>query len=477
MRMYSNDLKPKPERRKLKPYLDKSYDQELFNLLKKRSGKFSNIDISKLDDLSQKEVEKLAIALGYNNYVYKGEFKTVNYDKTLNNEDFFRTYGIRKEHSDKQRFRNIPIALKSPLFGYNAQIVKDYLFTKTDKDGSIDITDLMTRPQTISTKLDIKEGETGSETINKNRIDSFLLYAGLPQFYNTYDISKYKPNGTTEDVLYFDVKDRTGLSKPPENSYYYDNKRKKYIFKNEYLQRENQGHKASTIRSSTPLRQSFTGNDNYFSKEEYQKLINDPNFIQKIKNFKTKSSNLPIGENSINLPKEITNQHLYKATKTFENFVENPITGFFNTMKDVIYEGLTPENFYKKELEKIVDRDDILLRQDAGQRFWNFKTQIGKDNNGRYASYYDLWDLAPIPGVGDVVDYIADGKPFEFYSRDYYPLSKEELKEKQLQEQKIKALLEKSTIKSVNKNHNYREIVRDKTVVKNNLNKLLWERK
>ena len=54
----------------------------------------------------------------------------------------------------------------------------------------------------------------------------------------------------------------------------------------------------------------------------------------------------------------------------------------------------------------------------------HYTTSFGKDNKGKYISYYDVWDLNPFKGTpienGDIGERYGIGKPVYLYNRKYY---------------------------------------------------------
>lgn len=54
----------------------------------------------------------------------------------------------------------------------------------------------------------------------------------------------------------------------------------------------------------------------------------------------------------------------------------------------------------------------------------HYTTSFGKDNKGKYISYYDIWDLNPFEGTpienGDIGERYGIGKPVHLYNRKYY---------------------------------------------------------
>jgi hypothetical protein len=76
--------------------------------------------------------------------------------------------------------------------------------------------------------------------------------------------------------------------------------------------------------------------------------------------------------------------------------------------EDVLVFPDAPLEEYKKEA---FDRDAV------NNIMGRYKLGLGKDDKGKYISYYDNWDLAPISQNVNM-DYF--GKPFEIYDRIYY---------------------------------------------------------
>jgi hypothetical protein len=61
-----------------------------------------------------------------------------------------------------------------------------------------------------------------------------------------------------------------------------------------------------------------------------------------------------------------------------------------------------------------------MLPGTAGRVLGNFTVGEGEDEQGKYISYYDKYDLAPSTGEGSIKAEKIFGDPFEFYNRIYY---------------------------------------------------------
>ena len=93
----------------------------------------------------------------------------------------------------------------------------------------------------------------------------------------------------------------------------------------------------------------------------------------------------------------------------------------------------------KLNIGKIQTCDSKLFKKGHGLRpfeFRNFTIGRGRDNKGDYVSYYDLWDLNPLPLKGiitngkDAFEETGVGTPIDFYDKiyldDYYELNEED---------------------------------------------------
>lgn len=93
------------------------------------------------------------------------------------------------------------------------------------------------------------------------------------------------------------------------------------------------------------------------------------------------------------------------------------------------YRSYETENDIIEAIQKEGDMDKNLeeLKSKYGRVLGNFKISKGEDENGKYISYYDVWDLNPYKGKSEILDtattvgqYLAGVTPAEAYGRIYY---------------------------------------------------------
>jgi hypothetical protein len=80
------------------------------------------------------------------------------------------------------------------------------------------------------------------------------------------------------------------------------------------------------------------------------------------------------------------------------------------------------------ERQKTTGKNTLLVTGDGGG-MGSYTLSLGQDENGKYASYYDDWDINPfkgisasvnIPGVSNIEDIVPSSNPFTIYGRRYY---------------------------------------------------------
>jgi hypothetical protein len=242
---------------------------------------------------------------------------------------------------------------------------------------------------------------------DKNRMDAFRLYTGLPQINNTFKVSDYKP----------------GRSGDPNAVYYGIN-----MEKPEYKQ-------AMVNRFDQVLQQyddvsSLLGIDKNRAMElkEKHKL-----FPEQVFSKNTESSHMS-GENRVT---ELLKRATGKYAKSLDNSERYELYDFLKdagderlankifkdskeiNLNDADIEKLNVYKQFTEVLHQYVPKTNSVMWNDGiNMIMGNYNLSKGKDpETGRdYVSYKDTWDLAP----GDF------GKSFEIYDRIYL----DELKKK-----------------------------------------------
>lgn len=122
----------------------------------------------------------------------------------------------------------------------------------------------------------------------------------------------------------------------------------------------------------------------------------------------------------------------YNGKSNFEPSPYRPVKG--KTYKDVVRfkdESKVLSDDVIRDLierQKTTGKNTLLVTGDGGG-MGSYTLSLGQDENGKYASYYDDWDINPfkgvsasvnIPGVSNIEDIVPSSNPFTIYGRRYY---------------------------------------------------------
>ena len=122
----------------------------------------------------------------------------------------------------------------------------------------------------------------------------------------------------------------------------------------------------------------------------------------------------------------------YNGKSNFEPSPYRPVKG--KTYKDVVRfkdESKVLSDDVIRDLierQKTTGKNTLLVTGDGGG-MGSYTLSLGEDENGKYASYYDDWDINPfkgvsasvnIPGVSNIEDIVPSSNPFTIYGRRYY---------------------------------------------------------
>lgn len=224
----------------------------------------------------------------------------------------------------------------------------------------------------------------------KNRKDAWGLYLGLPQKYNTFEISDYKPEKSKENKYYYKI-----------NSFV-DNLQEKF--------EQNKGINEISMN---------------MNHEKYKKII------ETAKNLKTETRKEYLRNYFRSLsPKEREScPNFYLLPTNTKEYAEELNNNF--PLSDYEFTQCRADVFREKGEwdegdEKYFTNLCSIIKHNNGKRvidkdgdpgiMGDYTVSAGEDEKGHYISYYDKWNLEKsLEGEEGFL-----GKPYEIYDRIYY---------------------------------------------------------
>jgi hypothetical protein len=369
-----------------------------------------NLFVDDLSAISQEKAFNLARQEGMLDYMHNGKKYTTKMDWLTPQEQLEQT-GITDDQLHRRGFFEKRLSSNLEPLGYQMDDQSQFdrfwnAAIKNQKDLDREKRDLGI------------EDPDASPAEGNNRTDAYNLYTGLPQKYNTFSISKYKPSRAKDnDVIYYSINDlsndkdfkRRIVNEYRDNQNTIDQIIKEKNWSDDKLAYLKKRYDINFDRQRTNegLNPSSGINDkgmpSIFGRAFYTDMELSKNDKEKLKAFLR-----DIGETSIanDIDNIIKNNYVTEASLASQFGLEleaDPISEKINKIYNNIILPLESYDPKTKSYNLMDSRAGIMGN-------YNLSKGIDPETGREYLSYRDVWDIDP-------VDF---GKPFEIYDRIYF---------------------------------------------------------
>jgi hypothetical protein len=353
-------------------------------------------DMSMIDEQSAFDVAR---QMGRPDYMYKGKRYSTKMDWLTPQEQLEQT-GITDDQLHRRGFfeKRLSNNLEPLGYGMGDQSQFDRFWNaaiKNEKD-----------PEKALRDLGIEDPDTG-EIYGRNRTDAYNLYTGLPQKYNTFSVSKYKPSRAKDsDVVYYSINDLA------------NNK----DFKRHVVEEYNSSK--STIDRIAKEKNWSNDKLDYLKKRyniQYDRdRVNEglnPGQGLNDKNLDYIFSRVFYGDSDVSKNDKATLKAFFKDIG--EGDLANNIDQVIKSSRDLVVDSpyFTKLNDISNDIiGQLGGYDPKTASYNFSDSYagvmgnYNLSKGIDPETGREYVSYRDKWDIDP-------VDF---GKPFEIYDRIYF---------------------------------------------------------
>jgi hypothetical protein len=358
-----------------------------------------NLFVDDISDINEGSAFDVARQMGMPNYMYNGKRYSTKMDWLTPQEQLEQT-GITDDQLHRRGFfeKRLSNNLEPLGYGMGDQSQFDRFWNaaiKNEKD-----------PEKAQRDLGIEDPDTG-EIYGKNRTDAYNLYTGLPQKYNTFSISKYKPSRAKDsDVVYYSINDLAN-NKDFKRHVVEDYKTSKSTIdriakekgwsndKLDYLKkRYDIQYDRDRINEGLNPGQGLNDNNLEYI---FSRVFYGDSDVSKNDKGKLKAFFKDIGET------DLANNIDQVIKSSRDLVVDSP---YFTKLNDISNDIIGQLGLYDPKTASYNFTDGY-----AGvMGNYNLSKGVDPETGREYVSYRDKWDIDP-------VDF---GKPFEIYDRIYF---------------------------------------------------------
>ena len=358
-----------------------------------------NLFVDDISDINEGSAFDVARQMGMPNYMYNGKRYSTKMDWLTPQEQLEQT-GITDDQLHRRGFfeKRLSNNLEPLGYGMGDQSQFDRFWNaaiKNEKD-----------PEKAQRDLGIEDPDTG-EIYGKNRTDAYNLYTGLPQKYNTFSISKYKPSRAKDsDVVYYSINDLAN-NKDFKRHVVEDYKTSKSTIdriakekgwsndKLDYLKkRYDIQYDRDRINEGLNPGQGLNDNNLEYI---FSRVFYGDSDVSKNDKGKLKAFFKDIGET------DLANNIDQVIKSSRDLVVDSP---YFTKLNDISNDIIGQLGSYDPKTASYNFTDGY-----AGvMGNYNLSKGVDPETGREYVSYRDKWDIDP-------VDF---GKPFEIYDRIYF---------------------------------------------------------